>query len=620
MGSSIEDLIWELDNDPLLRDTPSPNNATKSTANPTNVDDLGSSLRNSPTHSSNNQWIELDISSPNMVSNYPSHPPSDHGTESHLPNSPTYPLDSITLDELITSLNEKNDKIEELTTTVARLEEELARMKQMFHRIAGSNKTATTNNQQTGQPISTSNNSDYRLSTDETLLNDSSENNSQSIEIPINQNGTVSVNVLSKSNPTTNVENQTRTNYLTTTVASSSNVYGHSSASPDAIDEIRRQKNQGEVQLGRSCRDKNRKTTTESSDLNRRNDDVTPPIASSSCVLPNGQTEYSLEFKKQNLSNSNSIVNQFLPFSCTTNETSAPVRGNGPINISLLHALHPLQAEDTNKTDRFTQLKDCRNKTPVLTIRSDDPLENISMKINIISRSGHGDFYGLYQFKETGDKGVVTSVDTIHRNIGSCDDKPTRIKLPGLEMQKLRDSDLELEKGKKNAYKLKSYPSGKEINIPSNGPQKLIKEYNLKDPRLCIRLFRNNIPIPDQPIFFSNPLIGSSRTQTKVAVHHPVHPNQTNTVPNNLNRASRINMKVSEDQQYRLSQPTTNNTFRQVSNIENSSTIEQSAMLNEQNRSENNCGQKRMYEGAECDYSLGLPIIKAPRMSTNNDE
>ncbi|CAF0875635.1 unnamed protein product [Adineta steineri] len=128
------------------------------------------------------------------------------------------------------------------------------------------------------------------------------------------------------------------------------------------------------------------------------------------------------------------------------------------------------------------------------------------------------------------------------------------------------------------------------------------------------------MPIPDQPIFFSNPIIDSSDAQINVAIHPPIHSNQTNTIPNYLNCTPRINMKVSDDQGYQLSQTTTENTDQRVLSIESSNEREQLTNLQEQDSSVNKYGQKRTHPDEECDYSLGLPFVYASKISKKDDE
>ncbi|CAF4192060.1 unnamed protein product, partial [Adineta steineri] len=406
----------------------------------------------------------------------------------------------------------------------------------MFHELVESNRTTTANNQQMVQPISTSNNSDVRLSTDETLLNYSSENNSQSIEIPINQNENAGVNVLSKSNSTTNVENQAQTNYVTTTVAGGSNVNGYSSTTSAAIDRIVQEKNQGQVQLAQGCHDINDESAVESFDLNRTNDDVTTAIASSSYMLPKELQQHEKYSTKQNPTGSNSTDSQLLPFPSTTNETAAPVRESGSIECSLLH---PLQTKITSKPDRSTRVKDCLNQSPILGVHSNGPLTNISMEMAMVSSSIHGHFHSTYQF-ETAEKKLV---DTIH-----CKIEPGRnkIELSGLELKKVCNHTLELEKGK--SFTLKSYPSGEEINIKINGQQKLTNKYNLKEQRLCIRFFRDGIPIPNQVIFFSNPIVASPDAQTNIGMDASIRRSLLEKISLDFTnpRSKNISIKLSE--------------------------------------------------------------------------
>ncbi|CAF1020992.1 unnamed protein product [Adineta steineri] len=652
MTSITEDLLYDINDGQISFDIPSLNmDNNEMLPHLISDDDSKSHLPNGPTHPLDNHSISLNMSSSTMVTNDTPHPLTDSDLESLLINSHTHPPDnqSISSEErsnvakvnaLVISLNEQNHKIGELTTTVAtlvtacneqkheivelktafneqnhkivKLEEELACMKQILHQLVESNKTTKINNQQIVQPISTSDNADFRLSTDEILLNDSSENNNQNIDMPINQNENAGMNVLSKSNPTTNVESQIHTNYPTTTVASDLNLNGHLSTTSDKILSKKKQK---KVQVGQSCREVIYETTVESSELNHTTDCVTSAIATSSFVLNEPQQQHN-NFTKQNLSSSNSVDNQLWRYMDMTNVTPAAI--DGSIQCSLLHSLHPLQAKLINKTDRFTELKDCRKETPVLTIRSDGPLENISMEIAMVSSSRHGNFSGIYQFKETNDKGVVTSVDIIHRNIGSCNDKSKTIELTGLELKKVRNQDLELERG--TVFTLKSYPSGKKINIPIKGQKKLTNEYNLKEQRLFIRFFRDGMPIPDQPIFFSNPIIDSSDAQINVAIHPPIHSNQTNTVPIYLYCTPRINMKVSDDQGYQLSQITAENTDQRVSNIGSSSLIEPLSIFQEQDQSEIESRQKRKREDEASVYRLGLPITRVSKISKNNNE
>ncbi|CAF4220181.1 unnamed protein product, partial [Adineta steineri] len=407
------------------------------------------------------------------------------------------------MNALETSFDEQNRKIEELTTALARQEVLIVHMKQMLEKLVNSNRTTTANNQEIVQPISTSNNSDFRLSTDETLLNDSSENNSQSIEIPINQNENVGVNVLSKSNPTTNVENQAQTNYVTTTVASGSDVNGHLSTTSDPINKIKPKKKQRKTQVGQWCHERNPKTTTESPGFNRINDDdVASAIASSSYMLPTEQQQHERNFIEQNLPSSNSIDSQLSTFPHTTNETAAPVRENGSIECSLLHSL---QTTITSKTGRATTIKDCSDQTPVLIIHNDHLHGNTSMKISMVSSSIHGDFYSTYQFVTVEKK----PVDTIHRKI---EPDHNRIELSGLKVKKVCNHTLQ----NGETFKLKSYPSGEVIDTEIEHPLELTEKYNLKEQRLCIRFFRDGMPISDQVIFFSNPIIALPDAQTSV--------------------------------------------------------------------------------------------------------
>ncbi|CAF4249064.1 unnamed protein product, partial [Adineta steineri] len=75
-----------------------------------------------------------------------------------------------------------------------------------------------------------------------------------------------------------------------------------------------------------------------------------------------------------------------------------------------------------------------------------------------------------------------------------------------------------------------------------------------------------------------------------------------------------------DDQEDQLSQATAENTNQRVSSTVSSSEIAQLTILQEQDSFVNKYGPERMCEGAECDYSLGLPVFNASKRFKKDDE